>query len=211
MSCVENLLEIGSMSIVGTRPVIDSHCQELLGSVGPSLLAALSLKNGFFAFESALHVYPANGSYPGVELGRWNASALWRAKYDNLTSGCAFFASDVFGGQFCVADDEIYIFDPETGQRKWLAASLEAWADIVLGDFRYLTGYPLAHEWQVAYGPLPPEYRLVPRIPFVVGGEFEIENLRLADPVEAMTSRAPLALRIRNLPDGARIELDDVD
>src|SRR5262249_3024830 len=48
----------------------------------------------------------------------------------------------------------VFRFRSETGQTDFLADSLERWADRVLSDHRVETGWPLAHEWQAARGPL---------------------------------------------------------
>lgn len=45
-----------------------------------------------------------------------------------------FFAEDVFGGQFCIKDNQVYRFDPETGgldviaDRNAIAVRLRKWA-----------------------------------------------------------------------------------
>ena len=62
-------------------------------------------RNGFYALESALHVFPSHSSQQEIGLDKWNESALWRAEYKGVADGCLFFAEDVFGGgQFCVKD-----------------------------------------------------------------------------------------------------------
>ena len=208
MDCLEQLIEISSPGIVDAAPMLDAMCASALGDEASALRSLLARKNGFVAFESALHVYPAQPAYAGVELGRWNSADLWRAGFGGPADKGIFFASDIFGGQFCVFDNAVYQFDPETAEQKWLASSIENWADVVLGDYAYLTGYPLAHEWQVAYGPLPPEMRLIPKRPFVLGGEFEISNLRMVNALEAMTSRSGLARRIKDMPDGGSVTLE---
>ncbi|HKJ51573.1 MAG TPA: SMI1/KNR4 family protein, partial [Gammaproteobacteria bacterium] len=70
---------------------------------------------------------------------------------------------------------------------------------------------PLAHQWQVIHGQLPARKRLVPKIPFVAGGEFSIENLFLIDAVEGMKYRADIAIQIKDLPDGTQVKLNIVD
>lgn len=55
------------------------------------------------------------------------------------------------------------------------------------------------------HGVLVEGQRLVPKLPFVAGGEFEVDNLYAADAVEGMRARGNLAVQIRDLPDGAQI------
>ena len=87
-----------------------------------------------------------------------------------------------------------------------ISDSLEGWAEEVLAEYEVLTGHPLAHEWQATSGKLPAGIRLLPKTPFVCGGEFELANLYALSDVEGMTFRASLANQIRDLPDGAEIQ-----
>ena len=168
--------------------------------------AALRLKNGFYAFESALLVRGV-GDGPG-SLASWNRPDLWRSAYEGLDAGLTFFAEDIFGAQFALDGTRVVSFDPETGERDPFADSLEAWASRVLADYSMLTGYPLAHDWQMAHGPLALGFRLVPRIPFVLGGEFTVANLVPMRDDKAMRARAGVAVQIKGLPDGTQVEIE---
>jgi hypothetical protein len=188
----------------GKRPAL------LTGKRGDELWALLQTRNGFYAFESALHVFPSGGA--GAQtLEHWNAPELWRGHYQDLAEGCVFFAEDVFGGQFVLKEDAIHSFDPETGATEEVGGSLDAWAHALLDDFEILTGQPLAHAWQAEHRALPKGKRLLPRTPFVTGGEFALANLYAADAVKGMQFRGDLALQIRDLPDGAQIEFKIVE
>jgi hypothetical protein len=46
------------------------------------------------------------------------------------------------------------------------------------------------------------------KVPFVLGGEFVLDNLYLAVAVEGIRSRADIASQIKELPDGAQIRLN---
>lgn len=165
----------------------------------------LQAKNGFYAFESALHVFST------VELRYHNDPANWRSDYGALADGCFFFAEDLFGGPFVYQNGLIASFDPETAQTDPVARDLEGWAEAILKDYNFLTGYPLAHEWQKIHGALPMGKRLAPKMPFVTGGKFELSNLYLADHDELMRFRGMLAQKIHSLPDGAQIKFNIVD
>jgi hypothetical protein len=168
------------------------------------LSGLLSRANGFYAFEAALHVFPSGTSeHMSIEL--WNDPDLWRCSYGKLSEGLVFFAEDIFGGQFVLTTDRIGTFDPETGSVAAIAADVREWAAVLLDDYETLTGYPLAHEWQRQYGALPEGKRLVPKMPFVTGGAFDVVNLYAADAVEGMRARGNLAMQINDLPDGTRI------
>lgn len=42
--------------------------------------------------------------------------------------------------------------------------------------------------------------------PFVMGGDFSLDNLYVADAVEGMRLRADIADKIKNLPDGTQVK-----
>lgn len=114
-----------------------------------------------------------------------------------------FCAEDVFGGQFCIKDNGIYAFDPETVSLEYLTNGFDGWAKILLEDYQVLRGYPLAHQWQRQVGPIPAGKRLALKMPFVLGGNYEIKNLHLVDALQEMRFRARIATQIKDLPDGA--------
>lgn len=167
-------------------------------------LDGLHRKNGFFAFESALEVFPIGECQVNYSFCEWNRSENWRSHYHDLNPEGLCFAQDVFGTQFLIAD-KIYSFDPETGQTTLFGESLEVWAEQILTDFEVLTGQPIAHAWQSENGPIPKGSRLVPITPFVLGGAYDINNLVAMDAVTGMRLRAALALQIRDLPDGTEV------
>ena len=205
---VSRLLSIAGPPLAPGPPLWDG--------VDPRWPAALSEllagRNGFYAFESALHVFPAALAAAAPTLAEWNAPALWRELYGDLAEGRCFFAEDVFGGQFALGPaGEVQTFDPETGALAHLADDIEGWASAILVDYRVLTGHPLAQEWQTRHGALVPGERLVPRQPFVLGGEFAVSNLLAMEAARGMRVRAGLASQIRDLPDGAQISFTIVD
>jgi len=204
---LQKLIEIGGEALGPANAMPDvASLASGAAPIANELAELLMQKNGFFAFEAALHVFPWESRGAEVGLQAWNSPDLWIGEYQGMADGCLFFAEDIFGGQFCVGEGGIYQFDPETGEKTKIASGAEEWADAILRDYRVLTGYPLAHQWQQLHGAIAPGYRLVPKVPFVVGGEFEIENLYLLDAVRAMRLRASFAVQIRDLPDGAKIK-----
>jgi len=205
------LLELGSEPLIPSSDSVDLSALEGLGGSYHELATALRAKNGFYAFESALHVFPWEGSGTISGIQEWNSDSGWRSEYGRLARGCLFFAEDAFGGQFCLKDGSAWQFDPETGDLSLLGKSLEEWAQAVLSDFEFLTGHPVASQWQVANGALPAGKRLAPRIPFVLGGDFSMSNLILMDSERGMRIRGGLATQINSLPDGAQIRfvIDD--
>lgn len=119
-----------------------------------------------------------------------------------------FFAQDLFGNQFMVHDSAIYTFEPETEKIECMAENFESWSEKILADYKFLTGHPLANEWQIQNGPIKKNMRLVPKIPFVCDGAYEIDNLFESEAVKSMRFRAAFSKQIKDLPDGAKIEFE---
>lgn len=211
MSALATLARVGSVAVRDTA-VADGLLIDALGEIAAGhIRPLLGEKNGFYAFEGALHVFSDLGTTQEKGVLEWNSDGLWRSAYDGLAGEAVFFAEDVFGVQFCVLDGSIATFDPETGAFETIAKDMEAWAAQILSDASLWTGYGLAHEWQMRHGPLPPGERLVPKIPFVLGGEYDVANLHALDATKAMLFRASIAVQIRDLPDGAAIKLRVVE
>lgn len=211
MTSLDKLLSNASSSLSEHEPEISGKLRNLAGSLADDLLRMLCQRNGFYALESALHVFPTHSSQQEIGLDDWNENVLWRNAYKEFADGCLFFAEDVFGGQFCIKENQVYTFDPETGALDYLADDIEGWAKAIIGDYEVLTGYTLAHQWQKQNGQIPAKKRLLPKMPFVAGGEFNLDNLYLVDAVEGMKFRADIANQIKDLPDGAQITFNVTD
>lgn len=208
---LEKLVRIGSAPLA-PRPPDVQRIREAFGEEAERHLGRmLNLKNGFYAFEGALHVLPDVGAPPERGLHDWNARTSWRQDYSGLADDAVFFAEDVFGMQFCLREGAVATFDPETGGFERTAAGLEEWAEQILSSPGILTGHPVARAWQMQHRPLPPGMRLFPIKPFVTGGEFTAENVHALDALKGMRYSASIAKQLRDLPDGTRITLKVVE
>jgi len=206
MTRIEKLLLISSEPLARTPP-FDT---ELLNRfpLGSELMSILENKNGFYAFESALHVFPSTSeSFLGTNLIEWNSDSLWRTDYGDLTSGLLFFAEDILQDQFCLSISGVLRFNAETGGTTPMAAALEEWAAIILRDYGAETGWQFASRWQAENGPLLPGTRLMPKTPFLLGGSYSIENLWAGDAVEGMRFKADLAMQTKSLPNGTEVRI----
>lgn len=181
------------------------------GVLGEQLWRILSRKNGFYAYESALLFRPIKTVHDGLVTGiiEWNDETLWKSYYTVPLKKALCFAEDIFGVQFCVHEDAIQSFNPETGEFTKLADSFDDWANWVLANVNPRTGFPLAHDWQLMYGPLEIGQRLMPIIPFVLGGTYTIDNVSKTLDLEGMRYRANIANQIRDCPDGTIVTLTD--
>lgn len=175
------------------------------------LFELLSKRNGFFSFDSALLIRPlgANSIVLGVE--KWNERSLWLDTYKLELPELFFFAEDLFGGQFAIMGEVIVTFDPETGELDEIADSFDGWATRLIEDYDFLTGHSLALEWKRRNGEVPHGVRLIPKQLFVLGGEFECDNLMLVGDVRGMRSRGFFATALVDVPDGEQVFFELVD
>jgi hypothetical protein len=181
--------------------------QDVAGRTSEQLIGLLANRNGFFCFEGALRVFPSITSDASWGVFDWNSPGLWKCEYGGLADSSFCFAEDAFANQFVVdLEGAVSTFNPETGEVEKLASSIEEWANQILENFDQLTGYSLAHAWQQMYGRLLPRFRLMPKQPFVLRGEYTVANLVAVDGVRVMRNLGNLARQIHDLPDGAKIQ-----
>lgn len=194
---LEKLVGISSPAL--TSKVVDSE------KIPVCLRPLIEARNGFYAFASALFVRPWGGGVGSAEW--WNTAGGWGAAYGESVDGLTFFAEDVFGFQFAVDPGGVHLFNPETAQLERMAASVEEWADQILANFNELTGYTLAQSWQSRNGPLKPGFRLAPSVPFILGGRYEVADLKEQRDLELARIRAHVHAQIKDLPDGAQVKI----
>jgi hypothetical protein len=204
-SATKKLLAI-SAEIEQNRLPLSINVSNNLGLLKEEFENILDIKNGFIAFESALHFFHSGDNKDYIDINTWNDPSLWIDQYSKEAHNYVFFAQDLFGSQFTVYNNAIYIFEPETGKIEHMADSFELWSQKILDDYEFFTGHPLANEWQVQNGPIKKNMRLVPKIPFVCNGAYEITNFFESNAVESMRFRAAFSKQIKDLPDGAKIE-----
>lgn len=207
MTQARKLLSIASNAIELADPPRDALPA---GPVGEELHVLLTQRNGFYAFESALHVRPAtahSGDSKGLSV--WNSRTSWRRTYGHLVGEHCFFAEDAFGHQFAIGAEGVLAFNVETGGFKAFAETIEEWAGKITQDYAVRTGYPVLHDWQVANGAIPPGYRLLARVPFVFGGEYNSSNVVAVRDVALMEYWGAFACSIDGLPDGEAVVFDD--
>ena len=120
------------------------------------------------------------------------------------------FAQDLFVGQFGITTNGIIRLDTETGRVSRHSADFDDWADRILKDYDYETGWSVGKGWQEHNGPLPTGWRLLGRVPFVLGGEFVVDNMVPMAAREAMERLTSLYQQVReNVQDGQQITVRD--
>jgi hypothetical protein len=208
---LRKLGSIGSPPLARQPATIHLPDFDSFGQRAEELLSMLRLKNGFYAFESALHVFPAAHFEGEMTLSQWNSPGLWRHEYQDLAEGCLFFAEDIFGNQFCIRDGQIGSFDAETGVVDHLTGTLEEWAGLILKDYDLHTAYRVAHHWQKEHGPVSIGKRLMLKRPLVLGGDYSLTNLFAVEAVEGMRLRGNIAKQIDGLPEGTHVDFRFTD
>lgn len=197
MNNLKKLLEISS------KPILeDYHIEMNIGKgckIANELKEILEVKNGFYAFEGALHFFSSK------EHKNYN---IWKKSYKGLADDIFCFGEDAFGNQFSIKDDSIYFFDAETAETEFIANNFEEWAKLILDNYNFHTAFPLMHKWQIKNGIVPLNSRLVPKKPFVMGGKYDIDNLYDLDSIKSMQLRGKIAYQIKNLPDGSTVKID---
>jgi len=209
MNKLEKLLSISSAPLSSTSSTA-SVLRRQKGAVFEEIQALLNNKNGFVAFECALVVFPTIDSQSVIGLDSWNDLNGWRRWYRGcIKDEVVCFAHDLFGGQFAASERGIIRLDPESGEVTEYAESVHQWAASLLANYPEDTGWPLAHEWQEANGPISPAERLLPKQPFILGGDYVVENLTLIDARVAMDNWGRLYEAIQSVPDGQEITISE--
>ncbi len=171
----------------------------------PDALAPLwTQRNGWVAFWSALEVFGIGTRQGGPDLATVDAEL--HAAFGELAAGHVAFGQDLFGVLMTWHEDHFCAFDPETAEHEPVAPDLEGWAAALLAEPEELVGSAFAFDWQERHGTLEPGERLVPLLPFALGGEYDDANLEPRGTLQALRERAALARVIAALPDGAEVE-----
>ncbi|MBA2349078.1 MAG: SMI1/KNR4 family protein [Solirubrobacterales bacterium] len=198
--------------------MLSDSLERLLAVAGPPLGATtsppsrapealsplLAARDGFLASFSALHVFPVEAPDDHPDLGSVHATLT--SAYGPLLGEHRAFAQDLFGVLFTVHPDGVCTFDPETAEHEVIADGLDGWAEAVLAEPEALLGAAFAFDWQERHGALRAGERLVPLMPFALGGEYDDANLEPRGTLLALRERGVLARTLAGLPDGAEVE-----
>jgi hypothetical protein len=137
----------------------------------------------------------------------WNDATGWKGKYVNIPIPGEVVAESFLGDQYLVVDLLVARWDPESGDTEPTGLSLDDWIARMREDASTEVPVWLLSEFERSNGSLAVTEHLAPRLPFILGGEFEVDNLYAADAVKDLEWRAQLAVQLRDLPDGAEVKL----
>jgi hypothetical protein len=160
--------------------------------------------NGGFFFNRALHLYGIckEPLYHSMSYVNEIIVHEYREFADDLT----FFGQDIFGNQFAFSPKGVVMFNLETADTEMLAKDFNEWTNVLAGDLDYLTGRTLLKTWEKK-GRLLYDQRLCAKKPFVIGGEYRVENLYSSLFPTYLSSNANIARQIHDLPEGSEIVL----
>lgn len=168
------------------------------------LLRLLQRRNGFYAFGGALLVRGLGDCVRPMAAEAWNGA--FQELYEGAR-GLWLFSEDLFGGQFALSGGSVVYLSPETFDAEQFAPGLEGWARRLTLDTDMWTGRPLLATWVEANGRLATGRRLIASRPFVLGGRFEISNLRSCDEMEVLRLYAALARQLGGVADGDYVKI----
>ncbi|MEM7038128.1 MAG: hypothetical protein AAF570_14180 [Bacteroidota bacterium] len=164
----------------------------------------LTEMNGGAFFEGALILY-GNSEQAGFDLQTVNA--LMQELYGKLVERKFFFGQDILGLQYYldVKKKVVGQMNIETGEMEVIARHFPAFLAELENDLDYLTGLDLLRDYVEENGPLEFGARLCPMKPFVIGGEYEVSNLKAKNALENLKINAFVYHKIKDLPDGANV------
>jgi hypothetical protein len=163
--------------------------------------------NGGFFYGQSLHIYGYSPLHIYHDMDSINL--LLQKEYGNIIVGLFSFSQDLFGNQFCfdTVNNSIVFFDIETGSRDIIATDFSKWADVLQERLQYFTGINVLNEWFLN-NRLEFNQRLCPKVPFLMGGEFKVDNLYAIAFPDSIKAYANIARQVYNLPDGTPVKLN---
>ena len=162
-------------------------------------------RNGGYYFNSSLHFYGfcTQPNYHNIITINQHLTNT----YQQLSNGLFAFAEDIFGNQFCFEADQVVFFNLETAEREVIAQNFDGFLIDFRKDIEYYSGIDLLSGWLLSGNTFPYGNRLCAKIPFVIDGKYEVDNLYLIDAFKNIAYNASLAHQIYNLPDGTSIQI----
>ncbi|MFZ7143624.1 hypothetical protein ACLSY0_10915 [Avibacterium avium] len=155
--------------------------------------------NSYQSFEGALRICCWK------EIGFRNILGWDDFMRRNIDKDTFFFADNIIGDGFCLKDDLFFKYDFETGDFEFMGEDLERFAKTLLLDYNYFTAYSLAKEWQIKNGVITSKEILLPKIPFILGGEYKHENLVKKPMKYGLEKKIEIKKTLENIPDGEKI------
>lgn len=156
---------------------------------------------GYF-FSGSLHIY-------SITTDVYKRSEIINRLYSEMiVEELIVFGEELFGNQFVFYSAGIGLLNIETGKIDNIGNNFVDWLTNMEHETDYFTGESLLLDWKVIHGDLKLGFRLNPKLPFVAGGGYEVENLYAMESLDQLEFNASIARQIYDLPDGTEITFD---
>ncbi len=123
----------------------------------------------------------------------------------------AAFAIDAFGDVFVKHEGGVLRVSTETGEADDTWVDLACWVKDLVDNPDVVAGQRFLAAWEALNGRIPSGHRLTPRMPFVFGGPYAVDNIVSLPIEDILNFRAHIAREIHDLPDGARVLIETTD
>jgi len=161
----------------------------------------------------SLWILPATSVSTPYDILSWNEPTCWKDQFWSLIEleGIWFFGTDAFGRQFGFRETgDIFVLCIETGTLTRQNANFEEFLEEISKLDQTVTGGILYREFIEFHGAIPIEIRLFAKKPFVMGGDFVIDNLMPLKMIDGIHYYSQIANQIHALPDGSKVEIEFV-
>ncbi len=159
--------------------------------------------NGGYFYGFSLHLY-------GLSLEKCNdllqVNAILAEKCSVWQNSFFSIGQDIFGNQFVFFGKDILFLNLETGESEMIASSFLEWIEIISENVAYFSGCAFSKLLSNKQG-----VRLCPKLPFVLGGKYEEENLYSMSFPEYLQYYSDIEKQIRDLPDNTEFEISVID
>ena len=98
----------------------------------------------------------------------------------------------------------IIFFNIEDAGRRDMGKNFKDWVDVLTAEYDYYAGVTYANDW-TELNELTIEERLCPKKPFIIGGDYKLNNFYASNFPAFLSLNADIAKQIQYLPDGTPI------
>ncbi|QPB41637.1 hypothetical protein [Rodentibacter haemolyticus] len=192
MSYLNKLIKISSKSLYPMYSINEQYIK---------LKDLFSYKNGFVAFEGCLRILPL------VDIENERTIYSWNKFLNFETKEYIFFGDNVLGDGFCTYKNLFYKYDFESGDLEFMGNTLEDFSKELIINYNYYTGYSIAKQWMETQSVVSFNDVLMPKIPFILGGEYSINNLYMSNIYESIQLKQYIYNKTKESEDGEKIKL----
>lgn len=171
----------------------------------PHYLDYFKRTNGGYFYDNALHFFGQSDRFAFHDFKKMNM--ITKEHFQHLIEGLVV-GEDVFGNLFLYRSNAWGLFNVESAAVEQIANGLDDFLTILTNDIEYYSGGELLDSLSaLEVDMLGNGYRLAPKVPFILGGDFTPDNLCLKMFDENLGFSATIAHQIFNLQDGQRIKI----